>query len=327
MLLRTAEAIRELGLPVGVVAPTGPDAVLATASDAGFVTAGLVARGRRQWMSALRAWDRSRTGLLWCHGLVPAVATAHHRYRLVHLHQMPQNPAQRSLVPLARRRALATVVPSTWMQTQIRHAEVMENWTDDIALTTPSPADVITIGYLGRLSTAKGVDVLAAAVAELERERPGRVRLLLAGDARFVSESERRVVESALAPIADLVQRPGWMARKDFFDRVDVVVVPSVSPEAFGLSAAETMAAGRPLVVTRTGALPEVVGEPTGLIVPPADPAALADTLRRLIDGVVPDGVVLRRQRWSRRYSPAAGKARVAALLGQIMDTPGHTPG
>lgn len=327
MLLRTAEAIRELDLPVGVVAPTGPSGVADAARDAGFVTAALAADGRRQWMSALRSWDRTRTGVLWCHGLVPATATAGRPNRIVHLHQPPQNGAQTLLVPVARRGALVTLVPSRWMQSRIRRAEVLANWTDDIDAAPRGLREVVTIGYLGRLSLDKGVDVLAEAMATLQQERPDRWRLLVAGEPRFVSPSQQAAVESALAPLAGLVERPGWMAREDFFDEVDVVVMPSVWPESFGLSAAEAMAAGRPLVVTRSGALPEVVGEPASLIVPPSDPVALADTVRQLIDGAVPDGVASRRGRWTQEYSPAAGRARVSALLERVMGTAGHRPG
>jgi len=55
--------------------------------------------------------------------------------------------------------------------------------------------------------------------------------------------------------------------------------------EGFGLPAAEAMACGLPAVATTAGALPEVVahGE-TGLLVPPKDPQALAQAIRRLLD-------------------------------------------
>ena len=64
----------------------------------------------------------------------------------------------------------------------------------------------------------------------------------------------------------------------------DLVVVPSQWDEGFGLSVAEAMAACRPVVASRVGAIPELIEhERTGLLVPPADPSALATSIGRLI--------------------------------------------
>src|SRR5207247_11054153 len=67
-------------------------------------------------------------------------------------------------------------------------------------------------------------------------------------------------------------------------DEVDVVVLPS-SVEGMPLVLLEAMAHRRPVVATPVGGTPEVVvdGE-TGLLVPPRDPRALADAIRRLLD-------------------------------------------
>lgn len=65
----------------------------------------------------------------------------------------------------------------------------------------------------------------------------------------------------------------------------DVCVVPSVWAEAFGLAALEPMARAVPVIASRVGGIPEVVvdGE-TGILVPPADEAALASAIRSLLD-------------------------------------------
>jgi glycosyltransferase involved in cell wall biosynthesis len=61
-------------------------------------------------------------------------------------------------------------------------------------------------------------------------------------------------------------------------------VVPSRWEEAFCLAAAEPLARGRPLVATSVGAIPELVRDGvTGLLVPPADPQALAGAIQRLL--------------------------------------------
>jgi glycosyltransferase involved in cell wall biosynthesis len=66
--------------------------------------------------------------------------------------------------------------------------------------------------------------------------------------------------------------------------RAVVLVMPSLF-EGFGLPAAEAMACGTPVVATRAGALPEVVGsdEEGGLLVPPGDAKALSNAIRRIL--------------------------------------------
>jgi len=64
----------------------------------------------------------------------------------------------------------------------------------------------------------------------------------------------------------------------------EIAVVPSLY-EGFGLPAAEAMSCGLPIISTRAGALPEVVGEDgkAGFLIPPADPDNLAIALKRLL--------------------------------------------
>ncbi len=83
-----------------------------------------------------------------------------------------------------------------------------------------------------------------------------------------------------------LVEYTGHLSTPELvrqYNRAQVLVSPSLY-EGFGLPAAEAMACGVPVVATRAGALPEVVEDGvTGLLVPPADPHALADAVRRLL--------------------------------------------
>ncbi|MGO2748668.1 MAG: glycosyltransferase [Pseudoclavibacter sp.] len=319
MLLNIASVLGELGIDVTVVGPSEPGQLVAAAREAGHRVVELEATGRRAWMIALRRWDAAhRRGILWCNGLVPAAATAGRPGRIVHLHQRPLG-AQRVLERLARFRALTTLVPSASMADAVGNAEVLPNWSQRSGTRTKvSAGRPIVLGFLGRPSLDKGVDVLAAALRELEARESGKYRLLLAGEPRFVSAEAQRAVEHALKPVEHLIDRPGWIAPADFFDRVDLLLVPSVWPEPFGLVATEAMAAGVPLLVSDAGALPEIIPPASGDVFAAGDALALAAAIEQKVARGLDGNVEANAQRWLERYSPSAGAASVAAVLRRI---------
>ena len=71
-----------------------------------------------------------------------------------------------------------------------------------------------------------------------------------------------------------------------FFTAATVVVAPTIGARACGsLAAAEAMAAGKPVVATRIGGIPEYVSDGvTGLLIPPGDSGALVDAVVSLLD-------------------------------------------
>ncbi|WP_323744320.1 glycosyltransferase [Pseudoclavibacter sp. VKM Ac-2888] len=320
MLLNIAAVLEELGVDVTIVGPSEPGELVAAARDAGHRVVELEAAGRGSWMLALRRWDAAqRRGVLWCNGLVPAAATAGHPGRIVHLHQRPLG-ALRVLEPLARFKALTTLVPSASMAAAVGNAAVLPNWSQSPGTRNRvSSGPPIVLGFLGRPSIDKGVDVLAAAVQELEARKPGHYRLLLAGEPRFVSKQAQLAVEKALQPVAHLTDRPGWVAPAAFFDRIDLLVVPSVWPEPFGLVVTEAMAAGVPVLVSDAGALPEIVPPQSGDVFPAGDALALAAAIERKIERGLDGNVDANARRWQDHYSPSAGAASVSELLRLVL--------
>lgn len=318
VLLRHAEALLDLGHPVTVVAADSPTEVLDAASRAGADVVAIRADGRRDHLHRLRSWDRTeRDGLLWCHGLVPALATAGRARRIVHLHQDPRSRAQAVAVRLARRGALATLVPSSDMAARVTGSRAHPNWTSDLPLLDRPAERTGAVGYLGRISTDKGVDLLARAVARTDVAG----ELLLAGDARHVAESDVRTVERALADLGPRAVRLGHTSPTELFGRVDVVVFPSVWPEPFGLVVAEAMAAGVPFVISDAGALPEVAGPDHPWVARAGDADDLARVLERALAATpeeVRDVTGRARRRWQDRYAPRAGRLRVEALLADL---------
>jgi glycosyltransferase involved in cell wall biosynthesis len=136
------------------------------------------------------------------------------------------------------------------------------------------------VGFVGRLTRQKGVDVLLRAFASVERGHPA-ARLILAGD------GPDRPALTALARSLGLRRAMflGWRTdAADILADVDLAVMPS-RWEGFGLTALEAMALGKPVVASQVSALPEIVvpGE-TGLLVPAGDSERLAGALRTLLD-------------------------------------------
>ncbi len=172
------------------------------------------------------------------------------------------------------------------MAARVSGAHVLANWTPELARTQPRPlaGGAIRIGFIGRFSTIKGLHVLARALQRLDRLDVPKVQLVLAGDERFVPPDQQEIVHEEVGRLPDVV-RLGWVEPQAFFDQVDVVVVPSVWAEPFGLVAAEAMAAGRPLVVSDAGALPEVVGPEHPWVSRAGDAVDTAEVIRAVLRG------------------------------------------
>jgi glycosyltransferase involved in cell wall biosynthesis len=319
MLLRHAEALLDLGHPVTVVAPDAPSEVLDAAAAIGAEVVAIRADGRRDYVRRLRAWDRTeRHGLLWCQGLVPALATAGARQRIVHLHQDPRGRIQHAAARLARTRTLATLVPSVDTARRISGSRAHPNWTSELDRVVELEGDrQVDVGYLGRLSTDKGVDVLAQAMAGVSDAS----RLLIAGDTRYVTPQSVAAVDAAVSGLGDRAVRLGHVAPDELFRRVRVVVFPSVWSDPFGLVVAEARAAGVPFVISDAGALPEVAGPDHPWVARSGDADDLARVIRRVLDATpreVRSVTDRARARWEDEYSPQAGRLRVQQLLDDL---------
>jgi len=135
--------------------------------------------------------------------------------------------------------------------------------------------------FLGRLEAAKGVFDLLAAGALLARDFPA-LRLVFGGtgDADAV---RRRAAELG---IADRIELPGWIGpqeRDAELARAAVFCLPSHA-EGLPMSMLEAMAAGKAVVATSVGGIPETLRDgDNGLLAPPRDDRALAGALASLL--------------------------------------------
>ncbi|GAA1919415.1 hypothetical protein GCM10009775_09980 [Microbacterium aoyamense] len=138
-----------------------------------------------------------------------------------------------------------------------------------------APGNSPIIGYLGRLEPYKGVSTLLRAAAS----RP-LWRIEITGDGPQRDELISLATELG---IADRVAFLGFAQGDELaerYRRLDIVAVPSISwpgwLEQFCRVAVEAMASGVPVVASRSGAIPDVVGD-SGILVDPGDPDALRD--------------------------------------------------
>lgn len=318
MLLNIAAALRKMAIEVRILAPTSPDGLLSTARERGFDVTPLDASTRASYMREIAAWRlRNLSVPLWCNGLVPTLATTAMGPRLAHLHLLPTglNAAAARIGRLGARRLL---VPSHFMSSRIPGATVLENWTEDIGFRDRNvrTTGLLRVGFLGRLTTDKGVHVLARALQEVIAQSDREVRLIIAGENRFGGSDDDREIAAALEPLTGSVDRLGWVDREEFFDQIDLAVFPSLVEESFGLVVAEAMARGVPFVISDAGALPEIAGPSHPWVVPRGDDGALAEMILSMIGELDDEGAQRdARRRWEERFSPAAGAGRVAELL------------
>lgn len=141
----------------------------------------------------------------------------------------------------------------------------------------------VAIGLVGRISEQKGQEEFIRAAARIAPHFP-QARFLVIGsaDAPALLASARALV--AGLGLGERVRFAGHVADMPAaYAALDILAAPS-RWEGFGLMLVEAMAAGKPIVATRVGAIPEVCAEnETALLVPPRDPDALADALLALL--------------------------------------------
>jgi glycosyltransferase involved in cell wall biosynthesis len=145
-------------------------------------------------------------------------------------------------------------------------------------------------------SPMMGARVLLEAVAKLRTERD--VELVVVGRPRSDGPVARAVDDLGIADAVRFVTGLPDPALAELFGSAEVAVVPSLY-EGFSIPAVEAMACATPLVASRGGALPEVVGD-CGVLVEPGNPSDLAAALGDLLDDDV-----------RRRRLGAAGRRRV----------------
>jgi glycosyltransferase involved in cell wall biosynthesis len=139
------------------------------------------------------------------------------------------------------------------------------------------------LGYVGTLAPHKGAHVLLEALAGLPQrdwtlDVVGNLALDPAYTARLqgLASGDARIRFRGM--VAPAEQQRNW-------DTLDLLVVPSLWWENSPLTVLEALAAGVPVVASRTGGVPEILPESAGILVPPGDVKALQSALADVLEG------------------------------------------
>lgn len=159
--------------------------------------------------------------------------------------------------------------------TRVIHNGVSASEFEPVALA-PDASDLL---FVGELRMLKGVDVLIEAIARLHAQ--GRwVTATLVGAGADRAQFEAL---AAHAGLSDSITFAGAMPARQAFARGRLLVVPSRA-ESLPYIVLEAAAAGKPLLATSVGGIPEIYGPLAEGLIPPNNPAALAEAILHSLD-------------------------------------------
>ena len=149
----------------------------------------------------------------------------------------------------------------------------------------PDASDAsILAGVVTRITPEKGIHFLVRAIAELKRKTA--IKLLIVGGPYFQKDVD--YMDSLKREVADLgvedsVIFTGFLSdTRIVMSLLDIVLVPSIIPEACPRTIIEAMAVGKPVIATPLGGSKELVTPETGMLVPPEDASAIAEAVAAL---------------------------------------------
>lgn len=237
---------------------------------------------------ALRA-ARCRAVPVLFHARVP-------RYRTYPDRWVDQYLARRCRLIVAVSEAVAARFP--WIAGTTR-LQVVYNGIDLSAFAQPVDRAVLRrrfgladdaplIGAVGLLEPRRGYQMLVAAMPRVLEERPD-AHLLIVGREAIGYQGYRETLRRLAVRhgVSQHVTFTGFLdAIPLVMGSLTVCAVPGIRAEGFGRIVVEAGAIGCPVIATPLGGLRELVDDGvTGLLVPPQDPAALAQAILRLING------------------------------------------
>lgn len=212
------------------------------------------------------------------------VVTHFHTVNLDHAPATRWSSAIAAVSEYVARHADTRGVPATVIHNAVDMARFSGG--NDLRSQLGIEADALLVSFIGQIRETKG---LPDFVAMARGVTGNHVRFLIAGacrDKRFMPDAySEEELRELIAPDSR-IRYCGYLDRiEDLYLSSDIIVAPSRWQEPFGLVCIEAGAAGKPLVATRVGGIPEIIEDGVnGLLVEPGDVAALTACAQRLVD-------------------------------------------
>lgn len=143
--------------------------------------------------------------------------------------------------------------------------------------------DQFLLVFAGRLVGWKGLSYVLKALARLQDER---VRFLIVGNGEEQAKLQAQARTLGVDKQVIFHEPVAHSALPAFYSSGDAGIFPSTGDEAFGITIAEAMACGLPVIGSYIGGIPEVIGNEgsAGLLVSPGHPEAIASAIRQLME-------------------------------------------
>ncbi len=199
--------------------------------------------------------------------------------RLLHRVILVSEATRWDFAPAAKQTLIYNGVDLNAFQASPKEVETLRKEILSDATDTATLAGVVT-----RITREKGIHFLVRSMAELKKKES--IKLLIVGGPYFqkdVAYMEELKQEAADLGVENSVIFTGFLSdTRIVTSLIDIVLVPSIIPEACPRTIIEAMAAGKPVIATPLGGSKELVTPETGILVPPEDALTIADAMANL---------------------------------------------
>ena len=255
---------------------------------------------------------------------------------LIHVHEIPGKFARlvfSMLIKTARAGLIhiSEAVKNALSWTGAKDNVVIPNGVEPVKLSdTRKEGGVCNFLLIGRFNGWKGQPLLLDAVAMLDSSRRSRCRVRLVGSVYGDQHHFREAIEAAIRDhgLTDIVEvLPFQPDPAACYDWADIVVVPSLTPEPFGLVAIEGMSGARAVIAADHGGLADIVDHgTTGLLCKPASALALSEAMARYIEepGLAERHGKAGRDRFSQLYDAEIYRKNIGKLMMQTIGCAKH---
>jgi len=221
------------------------------------------------------------------------------------------------LVSDSLKKGIEALVPSA-----MKRSIVIPNMIREDLFFPPQEArnsDPFVFLWAGRLEHVKGVDLLLKAMKTLSDTTDLQFSVRLAGKGSLREELEQQAVTQG---VSDRVVFLGRLSRHEMLNemqKANCKVLPS-RYEAFGVVLIEAMAAGLPLIATRSGGPDSIVTKENGLLVEPENPDELARAMKELMTNISSYSAKEIRGQALKRYGDSSVMEQYNQLFLQLLE-------